>query len=77
MTSFREKLRMRKRFLSIRQLFCKHAYNAYWQTDYDEGDVIFSNRCTRCGKVKEVRMPADNVKPAWEHYIWLRKQHKA
>lgn len=78
MTVFQEKQpsTMRKSRL-IKQFFCKHSFNAYWNTEFDGGEVIFSNHCTRCGKSKKISMPADNVKPAWEHYIWLRKQHKA
>lgn len=57
-------------------IFCHHKWSEYWQTYYSSTDVIFRKECPKCGKRQEFRMPADNVKPAYEHYMKLKKQMK-
>lgn len=62
--------------MNLRMIFCKHQYGEYWQSYFEGADVTFKRVCQKCGKRIQFQMPIDNVKSAYEHYIYLKKQMK-
>lgn len=49
--------------LKIRQRFCNHSYKAshFVTATAENGDILYMNRCTKCGKSNVFRMKASTL----------------
>lgn len=67
--------KMKKRYRSIKTLFCKHAYQDDWSCSFEKLDVTFYKTCPKCGQTVEIKMKLKDVTPAVERIRLLRKNN--
>ena len=49
--------------LKLRQRFCRHSYSSSQMVTAraENGDILYMNRCTKCGKANVFRMKASTL----------------